>query len=807
MLTNLIKYSLRALKRQKAYVLINILGLSIGLTCSLIIAIFIRYELSYDQYNEYKDQIYRVILHGKISGQEVQVTSTASPIGPTMVNEFPEVENYLRINGWGETIIKYNDIPFTEDAFIEADSSFFDFFSIPLLQGQKKYVLNEPHTIVLSESTAKKIFGDENPVNKMLKVSNDSVLYRVTGVMADIPANTHFDANMIGSFMTNPRASDDQWLSNSFDTYVMLHHDTDPKKVDDRFKGMIEKYVGPIITKYFGITLDEFRSQGNKYNMYLQSLTDIHLNPEIEQELKAANDPKYLWIFGSIGLLIIIIASINFMNLSTAQASKRAKEVGIKKVSGSTRSLLIGQFLMETLMLSFIALLITIIITEIVLPYFNSMLGTDLHVGYISHWYTIPILIAATAFIGLIAGSYPAFYLSSFNPYMVLKGLRTKQGRGIKLRSVLVILQFAISIVLIIGTLIMFRQINFMLTRDLGFDKEQVFVIRRAFAIGSHTQSFKDDIRKIPGVLNVATSTAVPGHNNNNNGYAVKGREEESFLLQTNWVDYEYFETYGLKIASGRFFDKSYSTDKDACIINENAVKSFIFNDPFSVKFINRDDDTGETTYMPVIGVVKDFHFESLRSGINPYLMRFKNEDIHWGYISIKLAPSANASTISEIENVWGSYTNNDPMQSFFMDKDFERMYREEKQNAKLSILFTILAIFIASLGLYGLTAFTVQQRTKEIGVRKTFGASIFNIWSLVAKEILILIAISTALAWPLVYWVASNWLQNYYYRITLQPTDFLIGFLVAIVIALITISHRTIKTALINPSDSLRYE
>ena len=807
MIKNLLKYSFRAFKRQKAYVFINVLGLAIGLACSLIIVLFIRYELSYDQYNEKKDRIFRVILNGKISGQEVTVTSTASPIGPTMLNEFPEVEDFLRINGWGETVIKYQDHHFTEKAFIEADSSFFNFFSISLLQGQKDFVLNEPYTVVVSETTAKKIFGEEDPINKMLKIGNDSTMYRVTGVMENIPETTHFNANVIGSFMTNPRADDNQWLSNSFNTYVLLHSNTEPELANNRFSDMIVKYVGPEVSRFFGISIQEFLAQGNKYNMFLQKLTDIHLDPSIDQDLKSANDPKYLWIFGSIAVLIIVIASINFMNLSTAQASRRAKEVGIKKVSGSTRGLLISQFLVETIILSLFALLFTILITEISLPYFNTLLGIKLKVGYLSNWYTIPGMIVCSAIIGVIAGSYPAFYLSSFNPYMVLKGMRIGNRGSGKLKSILVVLQFSISIILIVGTLIMFRQIQFMLNKDLGFNKEHVLVIRRASTIGNKIKSFKEELRKIPDVVNVASSTAVPGHNNNNNGYMIKGRTEESYLLQTNWVDFDYLETYGIKISSGRFFDPSFTTDKDACIVNENAVRSFLMDDPFSIRFMIIDNESDEVTYMPIIGVAKDFHHESLRSGITPYILRFKNDDINWGYISIKLSPTTSAGTIEKIEEVWGSFTNNDPMQYFFMDEDFERLYKEEKQNAQLAILFTILGILIASLGLYGLTSFTVQQRTKEIGVRKTFGASIQNIWFLVAKEIMIMVLISTAIAMPFIYWIADNWLQNYHYRINLQVTDFLIGFFIALAIALATISHHTIKTALVNPSQSLRNE
>ncbi len=808
MFRNLLKYSLRALSRQKAHVIINIIGLSVGMVCSMIIALFIIHELSYDQFNEKKDRIYRLILNGKLGGQEVKVTYTASPIGPTMKNEFPEVEDFLRMNNWDETIIRYGEKSFTEKNFLEADSSFFDFFSIPLLRGSKENVLNEPHTLVLSQSAAKRIFGEEDPINKMLKVGTDTVLYRVTGIMDEIPDNAHFSANIISSFMTNPRANDDEWLSNSFSTYVLLYPGASPQSAEARIPEMIVKYVGPILQSFLGVTVEEFFSQGNKYNMYLQRLQDIHLDPTIQQAMKPANDPKYLLIFGSIGILIIIIAAFNFMNLATAQAARRSKEVGIKKVSGATREQLTAQFLTESMILSLVSLIVAVIATVLVLPYFNNLLEIKMKADLFGTWYKLPLLLLTSVFIGIMAGSYPAFYLSSFNPYMVLKGSKLSGHNSGKLRNLLVILQFAISIILIIGTMIMFRQLQFMQNKELGFNKENIMVINRADAIGDHIKSFKDELLKIPGVVSVSASTAVPGHNNNNNGYRVQGRPEESFLLETNWVDYDYLETYGMKLSSGRFFDKSFATDKDACIINRCAVNHYNFTDPLDVKFIvARGNLPEDIETRPVIGVVNDFHFESLRTRIGPYIMHFKDDRNNWGYVSIRLAPEAGAATLAEIEKVWGSYTANDPMQYFFMDKDLARLYKEERQNGRLAVMFTILGILVASLGLFGLTSFTVQQRTKEIGVRKTFGASVGNIWYLIAKEILLLISVSAVLAIPFAYWVADNWLQNYEYRIHLRPLDFFLGFLVAIVIALATISYRAIRTAQMNPVVSLRYE
>ncbi len=807
MIKNIIKHSIRALNRQKGYVLINIIGLSIGIACSLLISLFVINELSYDEFNIKKDRIFRVNLHGKIGGQEAHVSSTACPIAPTMKDEFPEVEDFCRMNFWGETVVKYNEQNFTESAFAQADSAFFKIFSIPLIKGNVETVLNAPYKLVISESTAKKMFGNEDPIDKMIKVGTDTALYKITGVMKDVPDLSHFHVNMLGSFVTSPRANDNQWLSNSFSTYVLLKDGNMEQAVNEKFHPMLVKYVGPVVEQFFGISFDDFLNKGNEYSLRLQKLTDIHLDPSIEHEVKPASDPKFLYIFGGIAILIIVIAAINFMNLSTAQAAKRAKEVGIKKVSGSTKGMLISQFLTESLFLSFVSLIIAILIIELTLPFFNSILNSNLELNYIKNWYTIPGLIVISVIVGFLAGSYPAFFLSKFKPVSVLKGSIKDSMKNGKLRSILVVLQFAISIILIIGTLIIFKQINFMLNKDMGFDKERLMIIRRASVLESKVKTFKEELLKLPGVTNVSASTAAPMHNNNGNGYTMEGRDQESFLLETNWVDYDYFDTYNIKLKEGRLFDKEHSTDKEACIVNYSAVQNFGLENPFETRFNVPTDDPNDKRYMPIIGIVEDFHFRSLQSRIEPYMLRFKNDDILWGYVNVRLAKDAPKNTVKSIENIWKDFTLNEPLQYFFMDEDLNHIYNEEQQNAKLSIVFTILAIVIASLGLFGLTSFTVEQRTKEIGIRKAMGASVGNIFYIISKEIILLVAISTVIAWPLVYFVATNWLQNYYYKVSLNAFDFLIGFIIAIVIAITTISYRTIKAARLNPATSLRYE
>jgi putative ABC transport system permease protein len=680
---------------------------------------------------------------------------------------------------------------------------FFDFFSIRMLRGNPQNALNQRNSVVLTESTAQKIFGTEDPMDKYIRIGMYPDPFRITGIVEEIPVNTHFRASMISSFMTSNASASQNWLSNSYSTYVMLHPDARPELMAERIQHMVNVNAEPIVNAAFGITLDDFFARGNRYGLELNPLREIMLNPAIEQMHTTPNDPRYLKIFGTIGILILLIAAINFMNLSTAQATKRAKEVMIKKVSGSSQGLLIGQFLLETIILSLISMMLALLITELTLPMLNSLLQTDLSINYFSPWYFIPLLLLTSLVIGVLAGIYPAFYLSSFNPIRALKG---KGGSGndlINLRRILTTLQFAISIILIIGTLVMYRQITFMLNKPLGFDKENVMVLQRAFVLGQQVDAFKNELLLIPGVYSVSASTFVPGRSDSNNGHTIIGRPDETFVLHTNWVDHDYMKTYGLEMVEGRFFE-DISSDHHYCIINYSAVRRFGLENAFETQFL---DGTPERVPLSVIGVLRDFHLESLRMEIKPVILKVKTPQMNPGYLSIRLAAGTDPSVTDKIENLWDEFTAREPMIYFYMDDNMSRLYGEEKQNASLAVIFTILAIIIASLGLFGLTSFSIAQKTKEIGIRKTFGASTTDIWTMVIRESLILIIISTVIAWPLVYWVADNWLQNYYYRISINPLDFLAGLTIAISIALITISFKAVEAARSNPSISLRYE
>jgi putative ABC transport system permease protein len=623
--------------------------------------------------------------------------------------------------------------------------------------------------------------------------------------MRDIPSNSHFEASMVTSFLTNPRSKEQVWMNNSFSLYLLLKPNSSYTTVDSKFKDLIVKYVGPELQKYTGNTLEEFLKRGNKYRFYLQKLTDIHLDNMVQGGFKAPSDPKYLIIFSSIAILIVVIAAINFMNLATAQATRRAKEVGIKKINGSTRGMLISQFLTESIILAFVSLIFALVIIKLSLPYFNNLLGTRLVLSLFTTWYTIPALLLFTLIVGTMSGSYPAFFLSSFNPYEVLKGNVSNNNTNMILRRILVVFQFAVSILLIVGTLIMNRQIKYMLNKDVGFDKEHVIVIERAHVVGKKMKAFKENVKMVPGVINISSSTAIPGRTNNNNGYLIEGRKDESFLMTTSWVDYDFLDTYGMKLDSGRNFNESFSTDKQACIINESAMKNFSITDFEKTRILKPEDDGVQA--IQVIGVVKNFNFQSLRNPIQPYILMLQGENNYWGYIAVRLSPSNYSATINAIEKIWKEYASNSPLQYYFLDADFEKMYSQEKQNARMALIFSLLAIFIAALGLFGLMSYTVEQKTKEIGVRKAMGSSIAGIYIVISKEIVVLVSVSALLAWPVIYYFAGKWLENFYYKMNISLFSFAAGLIIALGIALITISYRVIKAASVNPAQSLKYE
>ncbi|MBN2214224.1 MAG: ABC transporter permease [Bacteroidales bacterium] len=811
MLRNFFKVALRNIIRQKSYVFINIAGLAIGIASSIVIILFVVNELSYDKFNAKHKQIYRVYLDGKIGESEIKGAWTASPTAKALKNEIPEVIEAVRMDNWDEAILKIEDRSYVEQHFMLADSAFFEIFSIPLIQGDPKTALAAPHNLVLTRSAAKKYFGNEDPIGKHIYVNSDTTFYSVTGIMEDVPDNAHFEFNVLGSFATHHRANDGQWLSNSFNTYLLLRDDASYSDVETKIKPILEKYIGPQLQQAIGVSVEEWLSAGNRYGLYLQPLDDIHLNPEIQHSLKPSNDIKYVYIFSVVALLIIVVAIINYMNLATARSIKRAKEVGLRKVTGSSKGQLIGLFLFESVILSFLSLILALVLVHLTLPLVNQITRLNLSFDLFSNWIILPGLLFLTILIGIIAGSYPSFVLSSFKPVSVISGLY-KGSRKSLLRSVLVVFQFCISVIIILGTIIIYRQINYMLNKDLGFDKEQLMVIKRAGALGNYNKIkiFQEEIGKYPGVLASTNSTAVPGHPNNNNGFMIDGRSasDQTVLMNVNWVDYDFLDTYGMKMKEGRFLSKEFPSDSISVIINESAVRKFGFASPLSERFVQPAETPEERIKLNIIGVVENFHYQSLHEDIYPHVFIRKPESWNWGgYVTVRLAPGDIKTTIRNIEKTWKDFAPSDPIQYVFMDEDFENMYREEIRTSNISLGFAVLSILIACLGLFGLTSYASEQRTKEIGIRKVLGSAVSGVIVLLTREIFLLVSIATLLAWPVTYLIMKNWLQNFHYRISLSVWEFLLSFVLAIMIAMLTVIYRAYIAARSNPAVALKYE
>jgi putative ABC transport system permease protein len=810
MIKNFILTTLRNIYKNKIYAFINIFGLSIGIASSIFILIFIFSELSYDKYHEKSDRIYRLYIDGNLEGTVLKGAYTAVPSGPAFREEIPEISEFCRMKETGQRVLKYENNKFLEEEFVYADSSVFKIFDLNLIVGDPEKALTEPNTMVINRSSAEKIFNRIDVLNELVSINADTNIYRITGVMEDLPENTHLDFNMLGSYHTLDESKNEFWLSNNLFTYLLLEKGAVKTQVEEKIKEVSLKYIAADLMTILGITVEDFEGKGNRYGIRVQELKDIHLNNEISGGFKASHDKKYLLIFSFIAILILAIASINFMNLSTARSANRAKEVGMRKVVGSTKRQLVSQFLWESMVLTVFSLIIALILVELLLPAFNNLIGLNLSIDYFAKWYTIPILVLIAIFVGFMSGSYPSFVLSAYKPVEVLKGEVTRGIKGGRLRNGLVVLQFSISIIIIIGTIVVYSQLQYMMNKDKGYSSEQQLILDRVWPLDDKIQTFIQELEKLPGIKIATNSTAYPGYVNNDNGYQIKGRDRaKTYLMITNYTDYDYLETYDIKLKEGRFFQRDFSSDSSAAIINETAVREFNLEDPLNTIILKPGDD-GQTEEIRVIGVVKDFHLSTLRTPIRPAVFLLKKEWWNWGgYISLKLNSEKKSyqNTIKQIEKTWQEFLPDEPFLYFFLEEHLENLYTEEIRTARISLTFSILAILIASLGLFGLTLFTTEKKTREIGIRKVMGAQASSVVLLIIKDISILMLIATGIAWLASWKIMGNWLQDFPYRTELSLWIFIVAAVIAFIIAIITVSLQAYRAALANPADSLRYE
>jgi putative ABC transport system permease protein len=794
MIRNFFITTIRNFIKQRFFTLINISGLSVAIASCLLILSFVFHELSYDRYHANHHNIYRICARGMIGETKVNQVYTTAKLPETLMMEYGEVVDAVRILQRNNLKIHKDDRIYNESRIAAADSTFFRIFSFPLVRGNPGVVLTEPNTLVLSESTAKKYFGEEDPINKVLLLGGE-LGFKVTGIMKDMPENSHFHFDMLLSLYSFENRLSDHWWSNNFKTYIVLRADAEPKSLEAKFPEFIKKYIGEGKD-----TWDEWLASGNNWEYFLQPLGSIHLNSNLNGEFEANGNINYIYIFISAAFLIVIIASVNFMTLSTAKSEKRSREVGLRKVVGSGKGLLVLQFLFESIFMSIFAFVLSILLVYAALPWFNSFTGKSFGIFDIYNLQTVPYLIVGILVLGIISGLYPAFYLSSFKPMDILKSKIRKDPGGISLRGTLVVFQFVISIFLIIGTLVVYRQMSFIQNINLGFNKEQIVVLHGADALAGKVETFKEQLMSNHQIKNVASSQTLPGKGFMNWGCNVEGKDG-NLTLNMNLTDFDFLNTYQLKMADGRFFSIAFISDSSAIIINKNAQKVLGWDDPLQKK-INMNGNSYH-----VIGVVEDYLYESIHSAVRPMGMIMLPDSWPPNYISIKITGKDVPGTLRLIEDKWKEIAGGYPYQFSFFDQEYQKLYDNETQTSHMFIFFAIIAIFIACLGLFALSAFVAEQRTKEIGIRKVNGAGINNILILLSSGFTKWVMIAFVISIPLCFYIMHNWLENFAYRTTLQWWIFFIGGFVALVIAVITVSFQSVKAAIKNPVDALRYE
>lgn len=804
MFRNYLKIALRNLWKNKGYSAINIFGLAVGIATCLLMLIFVIDELSYDRFHKKADRIYRVDSDIMFGGNHMVMAVGPDPMGPTLKRDFPQVEQYTRFRNYGGLQVRKGTENVEERNVIYADSTLFDVFDLQL-NGNPKTALAEPNAVVITEKLAKKYFNTADAVGKTL-VINNSENFKVTGVIKNMPHQSHFSFDIYVSLSRAEESRQNSWLSNNFTTYVVLQKGTDPKKFEAQLNTFVDKYVGPQAQEIMNIDPKSFKESGNWVRYNLMPLTRIHLYSGKEAELRANGNIQYVYIFSAIAVFILLIACVNFMNLSTARSSKRAKEVGVRKVLGSNRQNLVTQFLSESLLLATISLMIAMALAWLLLPFFNQLSGKQLSLNFFERPWLLPLLLLMAIIVGLLAGSYPAFYLSSFKPILVLKGKLTAGFKSGWLRSALVVFQFAISIFLIVGTVVIQGQLNYIRNKELGYNREQVLILENAYSLGNGVKTFRQELLNLPGVQNASISGFLPTGGNRTDSPLFPNAsmdQKHAVSMQNWWIDEAYIPTMDMKMAKGRNFSPQLPTDSSGVIINEAAAKLLGFTDPLNKPLYHISDlEKKVVRQYQIIGVVKDFNFNSLRQTVSP-LVFFLGDDR--GSITVRIKTDNIKNLLGQIEEKWKAVVPSQPFNYTFMDDAFNNLYAAEQRVGIISLSFSVLAIFIACLGLFGLVTFAAEQRTKEIGIRKVLGATVANIVQLLSKDFMKLVLISAVVAFPLAWWVMHQWLQDFAYRIDIGWWVFAIAGLVAALIALATVSFQAVRAALTNPVKNLR--
>lgn len=817
MLQNYFKIALRNLRKQGFYSFINIFGLSVGVAVCMVIALFVINESSYDKHFKDGDRIYRITNKTVFGGRSSHNLYTPAALVRALPEEIPEVEAAVHFREQGPYLVKRpNDSEnLLERRVIWASKDFFKVFDLEMVSGTQEGILDEPATVAISESMAEKYFPNQEAVGESLILDNE-LEFRITGVYKDLPEASHFHFDFLLSAEGLQEAQGEIWFSNNFQTYFKAYEGSSPEAIEEKFFLMLKKYMEPQLALFFGegTSFDDLIAQGSSLEYILQPLHDIHLKSDLEGEFEANFSEQYVYIFVAIGLFILLIACINFMNLSTAKSASRAKEVGIRKVMGSFRIHLIRQFLMESILLSSIAFLIAIPLATLMLPFFNDLAERSLVMPVESASFYAAIVLGALV-TGLIAGSYPAFFLSAFKPVSILKGKIRMGMKSGTIRSTLVVFQFAISVILIIATITVNNQLSFIQNREIGFEKDQLITVFNTYALDDGLVGFKDRVLADNSIEMATISGYLPvaGSYRSDSPWLVEGRDladMESTVSIQNWrVDENYIPTLGMELVSGRNFSLDFPSDSSAVILNETAVKKFNFEgDTIGQKVYSQIlGDGNQEIYQirTVVGVVKDFNFQSMKESVSPVMLLYN--EVPGGPVSFKFRAENTQNVIQLIEESWKDMAPGQPLTYEFMDEQFSKMYHAETRLGKVFGVFAGFAIFIACLGLFALTAFTAEQRTKEIGIRKVLGATSSGIVVLLSKEFSKLVLIAFLLASPLAWWSMTKWLEDYEYKVNLGPSIFLLAGLFVAFIAFVTISLQAFKAASSNPVKSLKSE
>ncbi len=811
MLKNYIVSALRSLKKKFGFTLVNVLGLALGMATCLLISLYVTYDLAYDDFQD--DNTYRMWINRVYPEREVNYPFVPHSFGPQLVLDFPEIEAQGRCFPLNNpTTVQYEDDYYLEDRIVMADSTFLDVFYLPLKSGDPETALDEVNSVIVSESIAKKLFGEEEAIGKTIEIFGQSVT--VTGVGYDYPAQSHFEYDYLMPLHQFGFFNQENWVGFSAMTYLKLRPGTDPRDLESKFPSFVKQYAEGQIQDRNGISYDEYIAAGNGYNYNLHHIEDIHLYSNLENEIKANGNINYIYIFSIIAVFILVIACINFMNLSTARSTERGKEVGIRKVLGSARRQLMGQFLAESVIITIIASLVALALAYLVLPQFNELANRPLSI--LQFVATVPLITigAIVLIIGLLAGLYPAFFISSFSPLAVLRG-KLKGGKGsTSLRNVLVVLQFAISITLISSTLIVYNQMNFMLEKPLGFEKENVIVIENIGQINTDPnagiarfETFKNEINQLPGVKLSAYTNTMPGELTGDFMISLPGAgQKESMVMRRMVFDDEIPETLQMAMIEGRFFSDKFE-DTLSMVLNESAVTKLGLTDPIGKKILEIAAGNDPIEYT-IIGVISDFHFQSLHKDLKPCAFTsLEGPAPFFNKLVVNIRGENVNGTLNTIESKWNEFAPQSPFTSYFLDSDMEQFYATEKATGRIFGIFTFLAIVIACVGLLGLSAFVINQRVKEIGVRKVLGATVPQIITLLSKDFTKLILIGAVIAIPASYYWMDKWLDNFAYAVGIGWSAFVLAGVVALLIGLLTVSYQSIKAAIANPVESLRDE